>query len=66
MADDESILAELLRLRAENERLRAVLNEIARKSTQSIDTNVGGRLLREIEVMARAALDTGAMSQATR
>lgn len=49
-------------LMAEVERLRRALEKIARKATQSIDTTFDGRLLHEIEVMARAALETGAMS----
>lgn len=43
-------------LKAEVERLRAVLREIARTATQSGDTAFGGRLCHQIEQMARAAL----------
>jgi hypothetical protein len=43
-------------LQAEVERLRAVLREIARTATQSVDTAFGGRLCHQIEQMARAAL----------
>ena len=49
--------AQIDALRAEVERLRDTLRDIARQATQSIDTQLGGQILRQIEVDARTALE---------
>jgi hypothetical protein len=43
-------------LYAENRRLNAALIEIASQATQGINTEYGGEIIRQIEVMARTAL----------
>jgi hypothetical protein len=51
--------AAIERLGTENERYREALAEIARQATQAINTAYGDRILRQIEIKARAALTEG-------